>query len=120
KSPNTLHGISTIYHRRCGLSLSGVTSAYSTDGPLRRRARSAECRRPSEGAAYSLQYDMLKDFEPVSLLTTNPLLIVTNKAVPAKDLKELILWLKGQCISYAVFCLKKKNNNSATSTIQSR
>ena len=21
KSPNTLHGISTIYHRRCGLSL---------------------------------------------------------------------------------------------------
>src|SRR5262245_46059020 len=52
KSPNTLHGISTIYHRRCGLSLSGVTSAYSTDGPLRRRARSAECRRPSEGAAY--------------------------------------------------------------------
>src|SRR5215831_5684265 len=94
KSPNTLHGISTIYHRRCGLSLSGVTSAYSTDGPLRRRARSAECRRPSEGAAYSLQYDMLKDFEPVSLLTTNPLLIVTNKTVPTKDLKELILWLK--------------------------
>jgi hypothetical protein len=26
-----LHGISTIYHRRCGLSLSGVTSAYSAD-----------------------------------------------------------------------------------------
>ncbi|HVI66920.1 MAG TPA: hypothetical protein VM910_30735 [Bradyrhizobium sp.] len=46
---------------------------------------------------------MLKDFEPVSLLTTNPLLIVTNKAVPAKDLKELILWLKGQCISNAGF-----------------
>ena len=46
------------------------------------------------GAAYSLQYDVLKDFEPVSLLTTNPLLIVTNKTVPTKDLKELILWLK--------------------------
>jgi tripartite-type tricarboxylate transporter receptor subunit TctC len=46
------------------------------------------------GAAYSLQYDVLKDFEPVTLLATNPLLIVTNKAVPAKDLKELILWLK--------------------------
>jgi len=43
-----LHGISTIYHRRCGLSLSGVTSAYSADEPLRRRTRSAECRRPSE------------------------------------------------------------------------
>jgi len=46
------------------------------------------------GAAYSLQYDAVKDFEPVSLLTTNPLLIVTNKTVPTKDLKELILWLK--------------------------
>src|SRR6516162_11861201 len=44
KSPNILHGIGTIYHRRCGLSLSGVTSAYSADEPLRRRARSAECR----------------------------------------------------------------------------
>jgi hypothetical protein len=38
KSPSILHGISTIYHRRCGLSLSGVTSAYSADEPLRRRA----------------------------------------------------------------------------------
>src|SRR5262249_49226724 len=28
KSPNILHGISTIYPRRCGLSLSGVMSAY--------------------------------------------------------------------------------------------
>jgi tripartite-type tricarboxylate transporter receptor subunit TctC len=36
------------------------------------------------GAAYSLQYDVVKDFEPVSLLTTNPLLIVTNKTVPRK------------------------------------
>jgi hypothetical protein len=32
-----LRGISTIYRRRCGLSLSGVTSAYSADEPLRRR-----------------------------------------------------------------------------------
>jgi hypothetical protein len=46
KSPSILHGIRTIYHRRCGLSLSGVTSAYSPDEPLRRRARSARCRRP--------------------------------------------------------------------------
>ena len=46
------------------------------------------------GTAYSLQYDVLKDFKPVSLLATNPLLIVTNNAVPAKDLQELIRWLK--------------------------
>jgi hypothetical protein len=31
KSPSILHGISTIYHRPCGLSLSDVTSAYSAD-----------------------------------------------------------------------------------------
>ena len=45
KSPTILHGIGTIYHRRCGLSLSGVTSAYSADESLRRRARSAGCRK---------------------------------------------------------------------------
>src|SRR6266567_29836 len=32
------------------------------------------------GAFYSLRYDVQKDFEPVSLLTTNPLLIVTKNA----------------------------------------
>jgi tripartite-type tricarboxylate transporter receptor subunit TctC len=46
------------------------------------------------GAAYALPYDLLKDFEPVALLTTNPLVIVSHKGVPAKDLKELIAWLK--------------------------
>ena len=46
------------------------------------------------GAAYALPYDLLKDFEPVALLATNPLVIVTNNAVPAKDLKELIAWVK--------------------------
>src|SRR5271155_3467638 len=46
------------------------------------------------GAAYALAYDLLKDFEPVALLATNPEVIVTNTAVPAKDLEELIAWLK--------------------------
>src|SRR5271169_1671681 len=46
------------------------------------------------GAAYKLAYDLLKDFEPVALLATNPQVIVTNTAVPAKDLVELITWLK--------------------------
>ena len=39
-------------------------------------------------------YDLLKDFEPVSLLATNPQLIVAQEGLPAKDLKELIAWLK--------------------------
>lgn len=46
------------------------------------------------GAVYALKYDVLNDFEPISLIATNPLLIVAKKAMPAKDLNELIAWLK--------------------------
>jgi tripartite-type tricarboxylate transporter receptor subunit TctC len=46
------------------------------------------------GAIYSLQYDVVKDFEPIALLASNPQLIVAKKAIPAKDLKEFIAWLK--------------------------
>ena len=46
------------------------------------------------GAIYELQYHVFDDFEPVSLIATNPQLIVARKTVPAKDLKELIAWLK--------------------------
>jgi tripartite-type tricarboxylate transporter receptor subunit TctC len=46
------------------------------------------------GAIYPLQYDLLKDFEPISLLASNPMVIVAKKAMPAKDLMELIAWLK--------------------------
>src|SRR5262249_18356479 len=46
------------------------------------------------GAIYPLQYDVLNDFEPVSLITTQAVLIVAKKSMPANDLKELIAWLK--------------------------
>jgi tripartite-type tricarboxylate transporter receptor subunit TctC len=46
------------------------------------------------GAIYALPYDLLADFDPVALLPANPQLIVTKTSVPAKDLKELIDWLK--------------------------
>lgn len=46
------------------------------------------------GAIYSLQYDVVKDFEPIALLASNPQLIVGKKTSPANDLKELIAWLK--------------------------
>jgi tripartite-type tricarboxylate transporter receptor subunit TctC len=46
------------------------------------------------GAAYTLSYDPLKDFEPVALIATNPEVIVTNTAIAAKNLAELIAWLK--------------------------
>jgi tripartite-type tricarboxylate transporter receptor subunit TctC len=38
------------------------------------------------GAIFSLQYDVVKDFEPVALLASNPQLIVATRAAPAKDL----------------------------------
>jgi tripartite-type tricarboxylate transporter receptor subunit TctC len=46
------------------------------------------------GAIYTLQYDLLKDFEPVALLSSNPIIIVAKNAMPADDLKGLIAWLK--------------------------
>jgi tripartite-type tricarboxylate transporter receptor subunit TctC len=46
------------------------------------------------GAIYDLPYDLLKDLEPVALLPSNPMLVVSKKAVPANNLLELIAWLK--------------------------
>jgi tripartite-type tricarboxylate transporter receptor subunit TctC len=46
------------------------------------------------GAVYALKYDLVRDFEPIGLVTTQPLLLLANNAVPANDLKGLIAWLK--------------------------
>jgi tripartite-type tricarboxylate transporter receptor subunit TctC len=48
----------------------------------------------ANAAVYNLPYDVVKDFEPISLVGTNPLVIVSKNALPAKDLRELIAWLK--------------------------
>jgi tripartite-type tricarboxylate transporter receptor subunit TctC len=44
--------------------------------------------------AYALPYNVLKDFEPVSLIGSTPWLIVAKNAMPANDLKGFIAWLK--------------------------
>lgn len=46
------------------------------------------------GAVYTLNYDFLKDFEPVAMLSSGPQLILTRTSLPAKNLTELIAWLK--------------------------
>jgi tripartite-type tricarboxylate transporter receptor subunit TctC len=46
------------------------------------------------GPMFSLQYDLIKDFEPVGLVSSDPLMIVGKKALPANDLKEFVAWLK--------------------------
>ena len=43
-----------------------------------------------------LNYDPIKDFGPITLVSTIPLVLVTNPAVPAKTLKELIAYAKAQ------------------------
>src|ERR1700733_13044575 len=46
------------------------------------------------GAIFPLQYDLVTDFAPIGLITTQPYLIVARKTMPADDLKGLIAWLK--------------------------
>jgi tripartite-type tricarboxylate transporter receptor subunit TctC len=46
------------------------------------------------GAIYQLNYDLLKDLDPVALLPANPQLIVAKKDVPANDLKQLVEWVR--------------------------
>lgn len=46
------------------------------------------------GAVYPLTYDLLRDFEPISLISSNAYLIVARNTLPANDLKSFIAWLK--------------------------
>src|SRR4029077_6836118 len=43
---------------------------------------------------YPLNFDVLTDFDPVSLIVTQPEIVVVRKTLPADDLKGLIAWLK--------------------------
>jgi tripartite-type tricarboxylate transporter receptor subunit TctC len=46
------------------------------------------------GGFYSLQYDVLSDFTPISPVATTQFLLYARTAIPAKDLGELIGWSK--------------------------
>jgi tripartite-type tricarboxylate transporter receptor subunit TctC len=48
----------------------------------------------ANGATFPLAYDLMKDFEPVALISSNPFLILARKTLPADDLKGLVAWLK--------------------------
>ena len=47
-------------------------------------------------AIYALDYDILKDLQPVSLLAASPLWIVGQNALPPKTAAELIAYLKAK------------------------
>jgi tripartite-type tricarboxylate transporter receptor subunit TctC len=46
------------------------------------------------GAFYSLPYDVLNDFAPIAPLAKASLILVGRKDLSAKDLHELVVWLK--------------------------
>jgi tripartite-type tricarboxylate transporter receptor subunit TctC len=48
----------------------------------------------ANGAIYKLGYDLVTDLAPVVLLPSNPMIIVSKTAVPAKSLGELLAWLR--------------------------
>jgi len=44
----------------------------------------------------NLPYDPVKDFEPITLINTTPLVVVVNLSVPAKSIQELIALAKAK------------------------
>jgi tripartite-type tricarboxylate transporter receptor subunit TctC len=46
------------------------------------------------GALYPLQFDLINDLAPIAELGYEPLLIAAKNALPVKNLKDLIAWLK--------------------------
>lgn len=46
------------------------------------------------GAMFNLPYDLVADFEPVALLTSNPYIMLARRNLPSGDLKDLIAYLK--------------------------
>jgi tripartite-type tricarboxylate transporter receptor subunit TctC len=45
-------------------------------------------------AVYPVTFDVLKDFAPVALLSSSPLMLIGRKSLPAGNVKELVAWLK--------------------------
>ena len=46
------------------------------------------------GAAYATNYDLLKDLEPVAMLTTSPLWVIGRNTLPGSSLQDVVAWLK--------------------------
>jgi tripartite-type tricarboxylate transporter receptor subunit TctC len=44
--------------------------------------------------ASSVRYDVLKDFEPISLLSTSPVALIGSNKLQSANLRELIAWLR--------------------------
>jgi tripartite-type tricarboxylate transporter receptor subunit TctC len=56
----------------------------------------------SNGAIYTLSYDLVRDFEPIVVLPANSHLIAARKSHPANDLTALVSWIKSNQDKVAV------------------
>src|SRR6202140_4563615 len=45
------------------------------------------------GATFALPFDVVNDFEPISLIADCPMCVVGSAALPPKNLMELIAWV---------------------------
>jgi tripartite-type tricarboxylate transporter receptor subunit TctC len=43
---------------------------------------------------FKLQYDVVDDLEPIALMTTSPMWLLSGVKLPATNIKELVAWLK--------------------------
>jgi tripartite-type tricarboxylate transporter receptor subunit TctC len=50
----------------------------------------------ANGAIYKLGYDLVTDLEPVVLLPSNPMIIVSKNSLPASTLQEFLAWLRSR------------------------
>ena len=50
----------------------------------------------ANGAVYKLGYHLVADLEPIVMLPSNPMIVVSKNDVPAKTLNELLAWLKSR------------------------
>src|SRR3989440_2305964 len=50
----------------------------------------------ANGAIYKTGYDPVTDLEPVRLLPSNPMIVVSKNPLPAQTLQELLAWLKAR------------------------
>jgi tripartite-type tricarboxylate transporter receptor subunit TctC len=48
------------------------------------------------GAIYPLNFDLLKDLEPVAMIASNPMMVVSRNDIPARNLSELIAWIRAR------------------------
>ena len=48
----------------------------------------------TNAAIYALDYDVVKDFEPIALLPDAPMVLIVKKDLPATNLDAFIAWLK--------------------------